>query len=733
MFTWLFCVMAFVNAQTKQITGTVYSSEDGGTLPGVTIQVKGTTLGTISSADGNYSLQVPDDAKTLSFSFVGMETQDVAIAGQSKINVTLEPAQVSIDEVVVTALGIKRNEKALGYAVSTVSGDELIKSRTSDVMGALAGKVAGVDVSISSSSPGASNTVIVRGMSSLGGSNQPLYVVDGVPIINNATIASDGLNNTFDFGSGNQMVNPNDVESVSILKGAAASALYGNRAANGVVLITTKQGKKGDDVNIVINSSVEMSDLLRLPQFQNDYGMGWDGHHTQIENGSWGPRFDGSMRLWGTVYNNSQKLKPYVAFPDNMKDFFEYGYSYKNSIALSGGSDNTTYYASFSMVDDDGIVPTDADSYNKYTGSFKGTHQAGNLLITSSVNISRQDNKFVLTGQENSVMDNISQIPRDISIVSLADYKTDPFDNPSYYFTPYGVINPYYALDHNVTNFGQQKVFGKLQFDYDIMEGMTATYRFGLDATDNEYLIGIPKIEPPIGTPNYGQVAQTGLVNKSYNRRREINQDLYLNYIKQLEKIYINVIAGVSSQDSKLTGLTAEISNLDIPDFFSLTNSSGSPNVSQAFAQKRLVGVYGNVELSYDETVFLTLTGRNDFTSTLPMDNNSYFYPGVQLSYAFSNMLPDSWEDVLTFGKIRLAWGKTGKDAEPHLLLPSFAGASVYQPYDADINFPLSGQNAFEVGNRLANLSLQPEIRTEYEVGTRMEFFNPHYSSCTQF
>jgi len=250
----LFMGTLFTNAQTRVVTGKVTSAEDGMPIPGVSIVVQGTTIGTVTDMDGNYSLQVPEDALNLIFSFVGMATQEVSIAGRNTINVVMESQTIGVDEVVVTALGIKRSEKALGYSVSTISGDEIVKTRTTDVMGALAGKVAGVDISMSSSSPGASNAVIIRGMKSLGGTNQPLYVVDGIPIINDATIAADGLNNAFDFGAGNQMVNPDDVASISILKGAAASALYGNRASNGVILITTKEGQKGEDLNIVINS-----------------------------------------------------------------------------------------------------------------------------------------------------------------------------------------------------------------------------------------------------------------------------------------------------------------------------------------------------------------------------------------------------------------------------------------------------------------------------------------------
>jgi len=716
----LFGGLGFMYAQT-QITGTVTSSEDGEPLPGVSVVVEGTTIGTATDIDGGYSISVPEDATVLIYSSVGFGTQNVSINGRSVIDVVMEMDVVGLEEVVVTALGIKRSEKAIGYSSTTVSSEEITKTQATDVMSALSGKVAGVDITSTSSSPGASNAVVIRGMSSLGGTNQPLYVVDGVPIINNAIQSSDNVNGYYDFGSGNQMFNPNDVESVTVLKGAAATALYGNRAANGVVLISTKEGVKGQGLKVTINSSMEMSDILRLPEWQNDFGMGWDGHHTLIENGSWGPELDGTMRLWGTVYNNSQKLKPFEALPDNVADFFDYGLNYQNNVALSGGGENSTFYVSIGQASNDGIAPGDKDSFDKYTATFKGTQEFRRLKISPSVSVSRQNTSFLPTGQGFTVINNLSQIPRDVSIVGMSDYQTDPFDNLDYYFTPYGVINPYYALDNLKAENDAQKIHGKLQFDYEIFTGLTATYRFGIDASEDEREIAFPRLVTTPGTPNYGQVSEPGYVRTRMSRRSEMNHDLFLNYVRNFSGINLDVLVGMNSFDNKYRYVSADIANLDIPDFFDLSNSSESPTTNEYFEQKRMVGVFSNVELSYQDYVFLTLTGRQDYSSTLPKDNNSYFYPGTQLSFVFSELMP-SMSNVISLGKVRLAWGRTGKDATPYLLDPYFVAGSNYNPF-GNINFPLSQQNAFEVGNRLANANLQPEIRTELEGGLRMGFF----------
>ena len=466
--TCLFIGIGLVNAQVSKVTGTVTSHEDGLPVVGASVLVKGTTVGTVTDIDGNFTItNVPSSAGTLVVSFIGMKTQEVDI--KPVVNVVLHSDTEVLDEVVVTAMGIKRSEKALGYSATSVGGEKISASRTSDIMSSLAGKVAGVQISATSSDPGASNSVIIRGVSSLGGTNQPLYVIDGVPLDNSSISSSDELNSGFDFGNGANAVNPDDVENMTILKGAAATALYGSRAANGVVMITTKSGKQGKGLGIEYNGGVQWSSILRVPELQNEFGMGWNGSHTMLENGSWGPRFDGSMQLYGNVYNNSQKMKPYVAVEDNMRNFFDTGFRYSNSLSFNGATDKSNYYVSFSQISDNGIIPTDADSYDKYTFSARGSHKIGNLTFSSSLNYAYQDNKFATTGQGLSMANSLWQTPRDINIESMADLD-DPFNTPGYYYTPYGVMNPYYILEHNLTVEGKRTSSGTVEefFDFEV-------------------------------------------------------------------------------------------------------------------------------------------------------------------------------------------------------------------------------------------------------------------------
>ncbi|PTN08411.1 TonB-linked SusC/RagA family outer membrane protein [Mangrovibacterium marinum] len=719
-------------AQTREITGTVTSADDGSTIPGVSVSVKGTTLGTITDLDGKYVIKVSQDAKTLVFSFVGMQTTEKAISG-NVIDAQLESDVVGINEVVVTAMGIKRSEKTLGYAATSVGGEELAEKRTADIMSSLAGKVAGVQIASTSSDPGSSKSVIIRGISSLGGSNQPLYVIDGVPMNNSSVSSSDGLNSGYDFGNGASAVNPDDVENMTILKGAAATALYGSRAANGVVMITTKQGKKGKGIGIEYNGGLQWSSVLRLPQMQNEFGMGWYGEHTQLENGSWGPKFDGSTELWGNVYNNSQKLKPYVALEDNIKDFFDVGFRQNHSLSFNGASDNSTYFVSGSYIDDNGIIPTDADSYKKYTFSVNGSHTSGALTFTTALNYAYQENSFATTGQGLSVYNSIMQTPRDISIIGLANLD-DPFNMPGYYYTPYGVTNPYYILENYENVYNSERLYGKFQLDYDFLKYFKFTYRFGLDTSTGQRNTGEPNLYAlyyegtangsPLGT-NSPFTGETGSVSEQTIRRREINQDIMVTFNKQLEDFSLNAIVGFNGNERKYSSLYSAITDLTIPTWYNLSNTSKSPTTSTDESLRRLMGAYGQFEGGWKDLLFVTLTARNDWSSTLPEGNRSFFYYGATGSFIFSELLGDNSKNTIDFGKIRLAWGKTGNDADPYMVNPVYAQSGAYGYWGTGtFSFPFNsaGYNAYTVGNVLGSSSLSPEMTTEFEVGLNLAF-----------
>ena len=673
-------------------------------------------------------------------SFIGLQSQELKI--QPTVKVVLKSDAEVLDEVVVTAMGIKRSEKALGYAATSVGGEKISQSRSSDVMSALAGKVAGVQISSTSSDPGASNSVIIRGVSSLSGSNQPLYVIDGVPLNNDTENSDDELNSGFDFGNGANAVNPDDVESMTILKGAAATALYGSRAANGVVMITTKTGKKGPGLGIEYNGGLQWSTVLRLPEFQNEFGMGWSGDHTTLENGSWGPRFDGSMQLYGNVYNNSQKIKPYVAQKDNVKNFFDTGFRYSNSLSFNGATDKSDYFVSFSQISDDGMIPTDADSYDKYTFSGRGSYTIGHLKFSTSLNYSNQKNKFATTGQGLSMLNSIYQIPRDINIESLADLN-DPFNTPGYYFTPYGVTNPYYILENYQNDYEAERFYGKFQLDYDFLKYFKFTYRMGLDTTTGQQDQGVPNLYALFyeGTPNgVGQgssspfAGEYGSFTQKITRRREINQDLLLTFDMPINDFHVNALVGFNGNERSYSYQQATVENLTIPTWFNLSNSPSTPVINTNKELRRLMGVFGQFEGSWKNMVYVTVTARNDWSSTLPASDRSFFYPGVTGSFIFSELFDDDLKDVISFGKVRASWGKTGNDADVYMVNSVYrqlGGTESSSPTRIPFGYvtlPLKGVNGYTADNTLGNLYLSPEMTTEYEFGLNMAFFHNRIS-----
>ena len=721
----LFLCVGTALAQTK-ITGTVLSQEDGQPIIGAAVKVDGTGIGMLTDVNGKFSLTLPEGKKSLTVSYLGFESKTVT--AKNGMRVFLKTDATALEEVVVTAMGISRQQKTLGYSAQTLKDEELTVGKLTDVTSALAGKVAGVQISASSANPGTANSVIIRGVSSLNGSNQPLYVIDGVPMTNSSVYSSDGLNNGYDFGNGANAVNPDDVENMTILKGAAATALYGSRAANGVILITTKSGKKQNGVGVEYNGGLQWESVLRLPQSQNDFGMGWYGNKTDDENGSWGPKFDGSMLRYGSIYDYSQKMKSYVAIKDNMKDFFDTGMRYNNSVSFSNATDATTYYVSLSQIHDDGIIPTSADSYTKYTFSANGSQKVKNVTISTALNYAYQKNSFVSTGQGGSSMYNaIMQTPRDISIAEMKDL-SDPFNTPGYYYTPYGITNPYWILNNYENKQESERFYGKLQLDYEFLKYFKATYRFGLDTQTRHHNQGEPNLESMF-KDTYNADASTiagatGQVTQQTTRQREINQDFFVTFDMPVSDFNINAVAGFNGNERSYSYLYGHVENLTIPTFFDLSNSSERPEVAQYSQKRRLYGIYGQAELAWKNMAYLTLTARNDWSSTLPKENRSFFYPGVTASFLFSELFKDDLKKIINFGKVRAAWGKTGNDASVYMTQSVYAQASSSSSGWASSAFPFSktGTNAYTAGNTLGSLNLSPEMTTEFELGLNMGF-----------
>ena len=717
-----FIGLQVVFAQTREITGVVTSSEDGSTIPGASVVVKGTTIGSITDMDGKFTLKVPQTAKTLMVSFVGMTSAEVQITGSNSYAIKMVPESISVDEIVVTALGIKKEQKTLSYSATSVNAEELSKTAATTVMSGIQGKIAGVVINQNSGSPGSSTKVIIRGYSSLNGNNNPIYVIDGVPLDNTASTPAG-----FDFGNGGNNINPEDVESINILKGAAATALYGSRAANGAVIITTKKGKKGLDIELVSKTAV--SNPLRIPEMQNVFGEGWGGNFNTKENGSWGPKMDGLDRLWGNVYNNSQQLKPFVAQKNNLRDFYDTGTSYFNTLSVSGGSDNTTFRLSVGHDAENGFIPTKVDAYNRTNVTFSGSTKFKNLTISTSANYVRRDGSNTPDGRGGTstaanLFSEIMQMPRDINIVDLKDYKNNPFNTPNYFFTAYAA-NPYFALNEDKSKFADDRFYGNMGFDYTIMDGLKATLTIGHDVTSyaRDEHEAVVRFTP--GTPQAlsGTAETPGMVYEYKSSWYETNMDLMLSYTKDISPDFsVDGLIGLNTNARGSKYLYGQINSLTIPYYYNLSNTDGTRLTGTYETKKRLMGVYGQASVGYKKYAFLNVTARNDWSSTLPIDANSFFYPSVGLSFLPTEMFP-SLKDFMSYGKVRASWGMAGNDAPLYSIKSVMIAGDVAVPYGT-YSFPLGGVNGFEVSNQIGNPKLSPELSKEIEFGTDLRFFN---------
>ncbi|MFV0506861.1 MAG: SusC/RagA family TonB-linked outer membrane protein, partial [Bacteroidales bacterium] len=725
-------------AQTKSVSGTVTDKERGEPVVGATVVISGTTIGSITDIDGKYSIMnLPKSAKALKISYVGMETLTVPIS-DSKMDVQMASDAELIDEVVVTAMGMTKNARALGYSADAVSGSDIANLEAVNPMTALQGKVAGLQVS-SAPGPGATQNVMIRGASSFGNS-QPLYVVDGIPIVNEQTrtesslnVTGNSLNNQVDFGSGINALNPDNIKEMTVLKGAAATALYGSRAANGVILITTKTGgNTNGKMNISYDGSVGFSRVGRIPQRQSQFGQGWSGDRALSENGNWGAPYDGKDRVWGNVVDNSQQVKPYVFLENRVRDFYDLGLNYKNAVSASGGNENTQYLLSFSQTRQDGVMPTDADSYNRYTITVNGSHKANKITVSSQVNFSYEKTNFVPSGQGSSVNRGIWEVPEDVSLVDLSDYN-DKFNNLDNYFTPYG-LNPYYLLDANGAEQIKTKVFGKVEVAYDITKDLKFLYRFSGDVENSSYDTWIAKVEFSEGSYNTKSSAKTpGSYNQRKLMRYEVNHDLQLMYNKDLNNDFnLSALVGANFNDRGSSWLEGYINSIDVDNFYNLANSTGNPLAKQELAHRRLSGVFGSVDLDFRNYLYFSLTARNDWSSTLPLENNSFFYPGITGSFLFSDFFKEKGVDLgpISFGKVRLSYGWTGNDADMYKIYPVYVASSInlpgYPDVD-DITFPLGGVNSYEISNILGSPDLKPEITKEFEGGFDIRFFNNRF------
>lgn len=687
-----------VFAQNKTVRGTVTGSDDSLPIPGVNISVKGTTRGVNTDIDGKFSISTSSD-ETLVFSFIGYTTVEVPVGNQTTIDVVLAVDATSLDDVVVTAFGVEREKKALGFAVTAVDGEEVSTVKETNVINSLAGKVAGLVVSPGSFGPGSSTRVILRGSNSLTGNNQPLYVIDGIPM-NDAGFGSSNSNNASefsrsDYGNGIADINPDDVESISVLKGPNAAALYGSRASNGVILITTKKGSKNKGLGVTLTSSYQSQSPMLLPDMQNQYGQGRDGLVDLTTGGSWGAQLDGSSQPYYTGEN-----RPYVAEPNNIKDFFENGSTFINTVAIDGGNDVASVRFSYTNTDIKSILPN--STIQKHNFNLRGfTQLTDKFTLDSKVSYSHTTgiNRAAL-GTE-GVIQNLYTIPRNVALSDLKDFQNDDLSVRTY---TSGASNPYWVVLNDRNDDVRSRLLGFAKLDYQITPELSIFGRVGADFTDQ-------KIE---SVNQYGHwFYQQGRFNYGNDKSSEVNTDFLITYNKTFNNGWgLTANFGGNHRINKSESFNIFGEQFKIPTQATLASATNLIPSYSFERQKQVSSLYASAQISYQDMLFLDVTGRNDWSSTLPADNRSYFYPSASFS-ALINEIFEMDNSIVNLAKFRVSVAEVGNDTDPFQL---------ENLYSLEQNGYL-GRTILNRSNTRYDENLKPESITTFEIGVDWQMF----------
>jgi len=708
--TFLICVF-FLSLPFLSVAQTirgVVTDSIGQPLAGATVNIKGTSILTITDNTGNYNLSqasafTPKDV--IIFSNIGYQTAEVKFNGNSNINVQLTAVQNLLNEVVVTALGITNKKRALGYSVQEVKGDVLTQARETNLVNGLAGRIAGVNVVNGSNSIGGSSKIVIRGETSLAGNNQPLFIVDGTPISNAVSTARN-----VDYGNAAGEINPDDIETITILKGPTAAALYGSRAGNGVVLITTKKGKTNQGIGISVNSTASMEKVMLLPDYQNSYGQGTGGAYNIGDGGrSWGPKLDGrDMKVpVNTEYPplNGEIIK-WLPSPNNVKDFYETGHTLSNNVAISGGNDKGSLRLSYTNLTQTGLVPnTDQKRDNiSLNATYKFTDK---LSVNTSVNYIETNSKnrtVIGYGNQSPVYTWIWE-GRQVRTDKMRNYWFKGFEGTRPFTYNYRFNdNPYFGAYENLNGMNKARLVGNVSLNYQFTPELSLLLRTGLDQSNERH-----DTRRAVGTNSF----QQGMYSLDKLLYKEINSDFLLSYEKELNSDWnIKVSAGGNQRSQIQESLTNTAGQLSIPGLYNLGNSA-IPLVGSQFDSKYAINsLYGYGQLAYKNAIFLDVTSRNDWSSSLPAANNSYFYPSVSMSGVFSDFMKLPAKSALSYGKVRLSWARVGNDTRPYRLRNVYGYGTAWSTFQT-VSEPSS----------IANANLLPEMLDTYEVGTEMRFF----------
>lgn len=715
---------AMLEAQgTGTVTGAVIEQSTTRPLAGAQVVIGDTGLGALTDARGRYQiLNVPAGQHSVQVQIIGyaQASQTVrVVAGEAvTADFALEETAVSLDRIVVTALGIERQEAALGVATETVGGDELAPIE-GNIVSALSGQVAGVNIS-QSASPGGSSRIVIRGANSITGNNEPLFVIDGIPVDNSTSRAgSDDLN----WGNAAMDLDPNSVASITVLKGPNAAALYGSRAANGAILITTKSGLGASQGQVTVSQHVSFEDPLVLPRFQNEFGQGvyadfeWvdgagGGTNDEVDE-SWGPPLDQGLMIPqynSPVINGVRQATPWVSHPGNVDHYFQGGHTLTTNAAFAKAGESYNLRFSASRFDQEGFIP--GFNMDRLTlGLNGGIDVTDRLRAATSVQYINQ-NGHGRPGIGYGGTNPLSQMiwfGRQVDIADLeANYDSIRVENGLPYNWNYSYhTSPYYLQLANSNTQDRDRIIGNVSAELDVTNWLTLSGLTGMDYYDEDRIRNFAPLQVGVDF-----VGPTGGFDNTYIGFREVNSQALANFTPELDgPVSVNGFIGIARRDYQRDTKSAYVSSLITPHIYSIENSSVPPISTDYISKKRVNSVLGQAEVGYNNYAFLTLTGRNDWSSTLPENSRSYFYPSVSGSFVFSDAfdLGSGWMD---YGKLRASWARVGNDTDPYQLRNSFVASDVFN------GFP-----TFAEPNQLPNSQLEPEQTESWEFGAELGFF----------
>jgi TonB-linked SusC/RagA family outer membrane protein len=734
--------------QQQTINGRV-TDENGVAFPGVNVVVKGTTNGTATNADGAYSVSVPSTGSTLVFSFVGYGIQEVSVEGKTTVNITMVPDIESLDEIVVTALGIERSAKSLGYSTSTVNSEQLTINRTTNPMNALQGKIAGVNISGMATGPGGTSKIRIRGQSSIGGQNNPLIVVNGVPIDNtnfgtnqgnlgsDGAVASRGGGASTDGGDGLQSFNPDDIESIQVLKGATAAALYGSRAKDGVIMITTKSKGASRGIGISYNMNYTTERVLDFTDYQYEYGQGESGGGTAVpgaapnpDSGQWsfGRRIQPGMTQ--VVFDNV--TIPYEAQRGILNDFYRTGQNLTNSVAISANSEKGGLNFSFSNLASQGVTPNNEFKRKTINLGFQ-YDLTPKLNFRGNINYSNEYNKNppVVSDQDNSIPTSLYAMANTMPLSALDAYKYNAEGGESRYSRFTNRTNPYWVLEQVKQNIRRDRIFGNFSLKYDLTKWLSVQGRAGQDywTRDSDY-INLPTGKASIsqgsiistvntlvdvgGVATYVPVRYyNGLFTQESRRFRETNYDFLITAAKDFNDIGVNVNFGGNQMRRRMDLNSVQVTDFVVKNLYTVQNGRAKDPLYE-LTESGVNSLYSMAEANYKEMVYLNGTFRQDWFSTLSKDDRTIPYYSLSTSFIFSEAFAaPSW---LTFGKFRAAWAQVGSDSD--------VGAYSNALYYGVNGQQFQGQAIGNFGLTVPNAGLRPMSVAETELGVELKMFN---------